>query len=139
MPEGAPVFPPPSDAPPEADDDDDSQHKGGLVEALKRMNCFFAHKKKSEYKSYKKQKASSRHQRAIMDKLGVTYLSSSAEVSENTYMAQNKYTYWFGDDASSLAPYWQGDPGQSSSGAAAHDAEDDAVYEEEDDDEDDEE
>ena len=23
-------------------------------------------------------------------------------------MAQNKYTFWFGDDASSLAPYWQG-------------------------------
>ena len=46
---------------------------------------------------------------------------SSAEVFENTYMAQNEYTYWFGDDASSLAPYWQGDPGQSSSSPAAED------------------
>ena len=96
----------------------------------------FRSKKKSDYKAYKKQKASSRHQRAIMDKLGVTYSSSSAEVSENTYMAQHPYTYWFGDDASSLAPYWQGgDPGQSSSGPAAHDAE---IAAEDDDEEDDE-
>ena len=68
-----------------------------------------------------------------MTQLNLSYPDSSAEVSENTYMAQNKYTYWFGDDASSLAPYWQGDPGQSSSGPAAHDAEDDEEYDEDED------
>ena len=49
-------------------------------------------------------------------------------------MAQNEFTFWFGDDASSLAPYWQGAPGQSSSGPATHDDEYDIQDEEEDDD-----
>ena len=57
----------------------------------------------------------------------------SAELTENTFIAQNEYSYWFGNDASSLAPFWHGDPGQSSSipapsagaGAAAEESGDD--------------
>ena len=53
-------------------------------------------------------------------------------------MAPTEYTYWFGDDASSLAPYWTGEPGQSSSHPApGADAAADSGEEDADDDEDD--
>ena len=121
------------------DEDEDGEvpkKQNVIIKALKKMNCFFAQKRKSDYKAYAKQKRYNRNQRAIMTQLNLPVgPASSDEVSEGTYMAQNDYTFWFGDDASSLAPYWQGDPGQSSSGPAAHDDEYDVEDEEEDDDE----
>ena len=62
---------------------------------------------------------------------GIPCPEPSAELTEATFMAQNEYSYWFGDDASSLAPFWHGDPGQSSfvpapgAGAAAEESGDD--------------
>ena len=43
------------------------------------------------------------------------------EVSENTYKSKN--TYWLGDDASSLGPYWPGNGDASGSGQASDDGE----------------
>ena len=141
------IPPPPPDAPVyvpqyrgQNDEDEDGEvpkKQNVIIKALKKMNCFFAVQRKSDYKAYAKQKSYNRNQRAIMTQLNLPVASaSSEEVSEDTYMAQNKYTFWFGDDASSLAPYWQGDPGQSSSGPAAHDDDEyDIEDEEEDDDE----
>ena len=132
-PPDAPVFVPPYHAQNDEDADVEAPMKQNvIVKALKKMNCFFAQKRKSDYKAYSRQKSYNRNQRAIMTQLNLPLgPDSSAEVSENTYMAQNEYTYWFGDDASSLAPYWQGDPGQSSSGPAAHGAKDYVEDEEE--------
>jgi hypothetical protein len=92
--------------------------KHGIVGAFKRMNCFFAEKQDKDFKIYHKQKSYNRNQRAIMKQLNFPEPSceSSEEVSENTYKSKN--TYWFGDDASSLAPYWPGTQGESSSGQA---------------------
>ena len=90
----------------------------GIMAVFKKMNCFFADKQAKDFKAYRKQKSYNRNQREIMKKLDfpLPSCSSSAEVSENTY--NSKYTYWFGDDASSLAPYWPDSHGASSSGQA---------------------
>jgi len=121
----------------DGDDEVDPKKQNIIIQALKKMNCFFAEKKQSDFKSYHKQKTASRNQRAIMDKFGIAYEASSEEVSEKTYMAKHasEYTYWFGDDASSLAPFWKGDPGQSSSGPAAAASDEGGDDEEESDDE----
>ena len=50
-----------------------------------------------------------------MQHSGIPCREPSAKLTENAFMAQDEYSYWFGDDASSLAPFWHGDPGQSSS------------------------
>ena len=135
-PPDAPVYVPQYRGQNEEDEDGEVPKKQNvIIKALKKMNCFFVAQKKSDYKAYAKQKSYNRNQRAIMTQLNLPApAASSEEVSEGTYMAQNEYTYWFGDDASSLAPYWQGNPGQSSSRPAAHDDEYDAEEEENDDD-----
>ena len=45
------------------------------------------------------------------------YPESSDELTEAAYKSKNRY--WFGDDASSLGPYWHGNVAASSSGPAA--------------------
>jgi hypothetical protein len=92
--------------------------KHGILDVFKRMNCFFAEKQDKDYKIYHKQKSYNRNQREIMKQLNFPEPScpSSDEVSENTYKSKN--TFWFGDDASSLAPHWPGTQGESSSGQA---------------------
>ena len=54
-----------------------------------------------------------------MNKLDLPYPASSEEVSENTYKSQN--TYWLGDDASALGPFWPGNLAASSSGPVLDD------------------
>ena len=56
-----------------------------------------------------------------MAKLELPCPESSEEVSEKTYKSKN--TYWLGDDASSLGPYWLGNVDASSSGQAPDDGE----------------
>ena len=80
--------------------------KNILKSIFQKMNCFFVDKQDKDYKAYAKQKQQNRNMRAIMTNLEFPYPASSEEVSENTYKSKN--TYWLGDDASSLGPYWPG-------------------------------
>ena len=82
-----------------------------ILKALKKMNCFYAQKRKSDYKDYHRQKTIESNICLLMQNSGIPCPEPSAELTESAFMAQNEYTYWFGDDASSLAPYWHGDPG----------------------------
>ena len=112
-----------------------------ILKALKKMNCFFAEKRKSEYKDYHCQKTIESNINLLMQHSGIPCPKPSDELTENAFMAQNEYSYWFSDDASSLAPFWHGDPGQSSYAPAPaavaaeeeadDDAQDDADYEDE--------
>ena len=95
------------------------KNKHILKSIFQKMNCFFVDKQDRDYKAYRKQKQYNRNQREIMKKLDLPYPDSSAEVSENTYKSQN--TYWLGDDASSLGPYWPGNLVAPSSGQASGD------------------
>ena len=109
-----------------------------ILKALKKMNCFAIEKRKSEYKAYHRQKTIESSLNLLMQNSGIPYPEPSAELTESAFMAQNEYSYWFGDDASSLAPYWHGDPGQSSSNPApGAGAAEDSGDEDADDDEDD--
>ena len=94
--------------------------KKHLIKSIfQKMNCFMIDKQDKDYKLYTKQKQYNRNQREIMKKLELPFPDSSEEVSENTYKSKN--TYWLGDDASSLGPYWPGNVGASSSGQAHDD------------------
>ena len=116
MPVDGPVWPP-SHAAHEDEEEDvvPPKKQGGILDALKMMNCFAKAERKEAYQSYRRQKTIIKNQHALMDHAGIAHSACSSEVSENTFMARNKYTHWFGDDASSLYPFWQGDSGQSSS------------------------
>ena len=85
-----------------------------LFRSLQKMNCFFAEKEDKDFKAYQKADIYSRNQRAIMTKLELPYIESSDELTEAAYKSKNRY--WFGDDTSSLGPYWHGNVAASSSG-----------------------
>ena len=110
-----------------------------IMKALKKMNCFAVEKRKSEYKAYHRQKTIESGLNLLLQNAGLPNTEPSDEITESAFMAPTEYTYWFGDDASSLAPYWPRDPGQSSShpapgaGAAEDSGEEDADDDEDDD------
>ena len=91
-PPDAPIYVPPYRGQNDEDGDDEAPIKQNvIIKALKKMNCFFAQKRKSDYKAYAKQKSYNRNQRAIMTQLKLPVgPESSEEVSEDTYMADRK-------------------------------------------------
>ena len=117
----AAATPPQDDVEEEAHVEPPKKKSYGLKSILQKMNCFFVEKEDKDFKAYQKAKIYSRNQRAIMTKLELPYPESSDELSEAAYKSKNRF--WFGDDASSLGPYWPGNAAASSSGPA--DGEDD--------------
>ena len=90
-----------------------------LKSIFQKMNCFFVDHQDKGFKAYTKQKAYNRNQREIMKKLELPYPASSEELTEAEWKSKN--TYWLGDDATSLGPFWPGNLAASSSGQATGD------------------